>query len=355
MGGTAKVRNLATPTDPTDSANKDYVDTQVSGVDLTDLETKTQNILLGDTGPTRTVFDQDLFCQGTFVCNSIDNFAGTIIDVSDPINPQDAATKNYVDTEIGNIDLSTKLNIDGSLPMTGDLNMSTNNIIGIQDSITMGGFAAPYKNQILTGSGANANISWGASNHSLLTSGIGNVSIGYLCGSLINTGSRNTLVGYEAGSAITTGQNNVCLGRGSGLGLSTGIGNLCIGTGSTSSGDTNVSIGLNATCSGFDALALGSNSVAGSKECVFGSAAVDNLTVVRPGGDNQTDLGTPAIKFKDGYFTTLTATNMTCNTDPTAAQEVATKNYVDTTSSNNNYLLKTGGTMSGNITNLRTG
>jgi hypothetical protein len=39
--------------------------------------------------------------------------------------------------------------------------------------------------------------------------------------------------------------------------------------------------------------------------------------------------------------------------DPTSAQEAATKNYVDTQSTNTNYLLKTGGTMTGNI-NLNT-
>ena len=57
MGGTAKVRNLANGTDPTDAVNLSQIPTPVN---ITDLETKTQNIDLLNTDNTKTTFNQNL-------------------------------------------------------------------------------------------------------------------------------------------------------------------------------------------------------------------------------------------------------------------------------------------------------
>ena len=58
-----KIINVATPTDPFDASTKLYVDNAVSGIpptDLTDLETKTQNISLAKTNATQTFMNQNL-------------------------------------------------------------------------------------------------------------------------------------------------------------------------------------------------------------------------------------------------------------------------------------------------------
>jgi len=57
--------------------------------------------------------------------NSLDLLGNTIGNILDPINPQEAATKNYVDTLVSG---SAYLKLDGTDPMAGSLDMAGNSI-----------------------------------------------------------------------------------------------------------------------------------------------------------------------------------------------------------------------------------
>ena len=74
-----KITDLGDPTNPSDAATKDYVDTQVGSV--VDTDTDEQNL-------------KDVLTRG----NSAE--ANTISNLADPINDQDAATKKYVDQQL---------------------------------------------------------------------------------------------------------------------------------------------------------------------------------------------------------------------------------------------------------------
>ena len=98
-----KIKDMAQPTDDNDAVNKHYVDHNF-------LDRLTPNALGGD----------------------LDMRGHKIIVLGNPSNPNDASTKAYVDTEIakirGNIDLSDYLKKDGSVAMTGNLDMNNKQI-----------------------------------------------------------------------------------------------------------------------------------------------------------------------------------------------------------------------------------
>ena len=110
--GNQKIVGLATPVLNTDAATKKYVDDNTAAPDLSDyLErdvtvTMTGNLNLGG--------------------NKIVGLATTVTNT-------DAATKKYVDDHAGGskLDLSGYLKKDGSLTMTGELNLGSNKIINI--------------------------------------------------------------------------------------------------------------------------------------------------------------------------------------------------------------------------------
>ena len=56
-----------------------------------------------------------------------------IINLQDPINNNDAATKGYIDQKVSNHDFGDYLKRDGSKAMTGNLNMDDNNILSVEN------------------------------------------------------------------------------------------------------------------------------------------------------------------------------------------------------------------------------
>jgi hypothetical protein len=77
-----KITSLAYPTNNDDASNKLYVDTEISNIpipDLTDLNTKTQNISLANTDATKTYFEKIIFDEKTVNYNQYVTTAGTII------------------------------------------------------------------------------------------------------------------------------------------------------------------------------------------------------------------------------------------------------------------------------------
>ena len=99
-----KIKDMAQPTDDNDAVNKHYVDHNF-------LNRLTPNALGGE----------------------LDMRGHKIIVLGNPSNPNDASTKAYVDTEIAKIpsvgsDLSVYLKKDGSVAMTGNLDMNKKQI-----------------------------------------------------------------------------------------------------------------------------------------------------------------------------------------------------------------------------------
>ena len=99
-----KIKDMAQPTDDNDAVNKHYVDHNF-------LNRLTPNAIGGD----------------------LDMRGHKIMILGNPSNPNDASTKAYVDTEIAKIpsvggDLSVYLKKDGSVAMTGNLDMNNKQI-----------------------------------------------------------------------------------------------------------------------------------------------------------------------------------------------------------------------------------
>jgi len=104
------IKNVTNPTNPQDAATKDYVDTEIVALNL------------GGTGPF-------LQLSGGTMTGALDMGTNLINNVIDPAAAQDAATKNYVDTEI------VALNLGGTGPF---LQLSGGTMTG---AIDLGGFA----------------------------------------------------------------------------------------------------------------------------------------------------------------------------------------------------------------------
>lgn len=106
-----RIVNMAEGTVDTDGARKSQLDT---------LETFLNSLQVDLTGA--------LLTDGTrAMAAPLDMGANRIENVADPVNVNDAATKNYVDGQIAFINANF-LPLDGSLPMTGDLNMGGNKV-----------------------------------------------------------------------------------------------------------------------------------------------------------------------------------------------------------------------------------
>ena len=68
-----------------------------------------------------------LYCTGNFNVSS-----HKLYNVLDPTSPQDASTKNYVDTKFGLITVPTSIN---QLPCSSDYSMSSHKLINVSDPV----------------------------------------------------------------------------------------------------------------------------------------------------------------------------------------------------------------------------
>jgi hypothetical protein len=91
-----------------------------------------------------------LKAAGVFEANTIDMLTGTIVNLQDPTNAQDAATKAYVDANSAGDDL-------GDHTATQNLNMSSNNIINVRSLSA----SSPTNTLLGVTSGTTSNGVWG--------------------------------------------------------------------------------------------------------------------------------------------------------------------------------------------------
>ena len=110
--GDNRILNLKEPTDDKDVANKQYVDTRISNINLTQL-------LPRDGGRAMT--------------NNLDMGDNRIENLKDPIFLQDVVNKRYLDTIISNIDPTHLLPRDGSRAMKNNLDMDNHKILNLKD------------------------------------------------------------------------------------------------------------------------------------------------------------------------------------------------------------------------------
>jgi len=160
-----------------------------------------------------------------------------------------------------------------------------------------------------------------------LTTGDHNTCVGYAAGSAITTGYRNTGIGHGALGQNIAGTHNTAIGSlaGTTLGaISGGTANTLLGYytgGVITTGNRNIMIGNNA----------GDNLTTGSGNVIIGvgvdTAAVDSARTLQIVGNDGSTTTTWIVGDGSGNLTF--SGKLQSVTDPTAAQDVATKSYVD--------------------------
>jgi len=106
--------------------------------------------------------------------------------------------------------------------------------------------------------------------------------------SVLSYTDKNSAFGFTAGTGITTGTANTGVGYGAMISLTTGSSNTCVGRSADVSGSTS------------NTTVLGANiSSSTSNEVVLANSS---QTVVRPDGNNTTDLGALSKQFKNLYL-----------------------------------------------------
>jgi hypothetical protein len=239
-----------------------------------------------------------------FMLNNLNLNNNRIINLDDPTNNQDAASKLYCDTNSLLVE-SNCLLINGTNYMDADMDLNSHKIINLTDPSNTQDAAT--KNYIDTKFNGN-NIFLGNASGSVVTTGTDNTSLGFESLKSVSTGSRNTAVGYRSLTSNTTGTENVSLGNGALSANVTASRNIAIGNNALpantlsnqniaignsalfayngpTANTNNVAIGalsLSASTSGINNVALGSFSATtlttGSNNIIIGQSAGSSYT-----------------------------------------------------------------------------
>lgn len=249
-----------------------------------------------------------------------------LTNVVDPTAAQDAATKNYVDTQI-----TANSGANKTLSNLTTTAINTSLIFGTAlNGIIQSEAAATSSNMTLTTGVSSA----GSSGTGNLRSGNGTTGSGAVIvqsGSASSTGGTSGLVSVKSanggGTNSNTGNTTLATGDGTGTGTS---GNVDIHSGSSGTGGTtgNITLTLGTPTSGTRGKLIivdGSEGTAGqvwtstdttgkgawvaattgANQALSNLASVAINTALLPGANNTIDLGSNSFNFKDGYIRNL--------------------------------------------------
>ena len=163
-----KIINIGNPTDPKDATTKEYVDSQDAKQDIAindlssrkadktyvDSQDSKQDIAINDISTRKADRTEVLLRNGrqSMTGNLLMN-GNRIFSLPIPTGSQQPVTKSYLESQIASLpqpDLSLYLKVDGSVSMTGSLQMGGNAITGIRSSsaddaaLTVGGAKSTY-------------------------------------------------------------------------------------------------------------------------------------------------------------------------------------------------------------------
>lgn len=202
------------------------------------------------------IYSENFYGANLIIGNEIDMQGNKIVDLADPTNDQDAATKIYIDqaTQFNNFDAASKNSSSGigagnSLVNSVDqsstfygYNSGTSTTTGILNTAfgteslttnTTGRFntAVGFQSMNLNLNG-DGNVGVGRLSLSENVSGTENIGIGLKALYRNTTGNRNVGIGYEAlgnDAVNTTGSNNIGIGWETGDNITSGSNNIAIG------------------------------------------------------------------------------------------------------------------------------
>ncbi len=208
------------------------------------------------------IISNDLHSDGSnAMMNNLNMNNNKVINLSSPVNSQDAATKQYCDTN-SLLAESNCLLLDGSNSMAADLNVNNNNIINLSEPVNFKDAAT--KNYIDTKyNGPNLFIGNLSGSSVTAFAASNNTSLGYQSLKSLTSGSNNTAIGYNTLSSNTVSSNNLALGNSalfSYTGANANTNNIAIGTSSLvglRTGSNNTAIGISAMTS----LTTGNNNI----------------------------------------------------------------------------------------------
>jgi hypothetical protein len=206
-----------------------------------------------------------------------------IVNLANPTNNQDAASKLYCDTNSLIVE-SNCLLINGTNSMEASMDLNNHQIVNLANPTNTQDAAT--KNYIDNKFNGN-NIFLGNTSGSAVTTGVFNTSLGFQSLKSLTVGQNNTAIGYNTLSGNTLSSHNIAVGNSalaSYNGANANTNNIAIGSsslGGLTNGSNNVAIGVS-TMTG---VTTGSNNtvigyLAGSS---FTGAESNNILIANPG------------------------------------------------------------------------